>query len=405
MDERRLESLLRDGPPDEPEYRCDIAARLREERDDDGSGGRVITLVLASPQGTRRSWRRLLPAAAAGMVVLLAAGLFATLDDDDAPRVTTPEARDPGVLVDRWVGPPGDDGTMAAFLDFKSAGQFVYVPGRATVPTSWGSTWSVDDDGLLTLVLNSEERQCRGGAVGHYRWTGPPDATALTLSVVDDECPRRAAELEGTWTHTACPVGGSDCLGPVDAGTYASVTFDPFGTNRYGQLNYTVPSGWAVTADSRSQLSLRPVDNDAGAGIEVWADAAVATAGCDGLPDAAAIGSPAIAAALAAHEGLDASRSETTVDGHDAQAVEAAVVDGWSQVCPDEGDEPFVALLASRTGVPVSWTVGVSGQEEVRVILVDIADGQTTAIVLRGTVEDADSVIGSIHFSEGADSP
>ena len=404
MDERRLESILRDGPPDEPAYRGDIAARLRAERDADEPGGSLIALVPAAPHGSPRRWRGLLPAAAAGIVVLLAAGLVLTLDDDE-PRMTTPEVRDPSVLVDRWVGPPSDDGTMAAFVDFRAGGEFVYVTGRSTQPTRWGSTWSVDDDGLLAFVLNSEEQQCRIGAVGHYRWTGPHDTSTLTLSVVDDECPLRAGELEGTWTHTACPVGGSDCLGPVDAGTYASVTFDPFGTNRYGQVSYILPSGWAVTADSRAQLSLQPVDDDAQVRIDLWADVAVATAGCDGAPDTAAIGAAAVGDALADHEGLAARRTQTTIDGRDARVVDAEVVAGWSQVCPDEGDEAFVALLASRTGVPVSWAVGVSAEEQVRVILVDVANGRTTAIVVRGAFDNAGSIIESFRFADGADSP
>jgi hypothetical protein len=273
------------------------------------------------------------------------------------------------------------------------------------VPVSWGSAWSVDDEGLLTLVLNSEEQRCRIGAVGHYRATGPPAATGLTLSVIDDECALRAADLVGTRTHTACPVGGSDCLGPVDAGVYASVTFDPLGANRYGQLEFTLPSGWAVTADSRAQLSLQPVGDDDRVRVDVWADVAVATPGCDGAPDAAVVGASALADALAAHEGVDASRSETTIDDRDARVMDVAVLDGWSQVCPGEGDEPFVVLLASRSGVPVSWTVGVSADDQVRIMFVDVADGRTAAIVIHWSNEEADSIVESFRISDVAETP
>lgn len=396
MDDTRLESLLRHGPPDEPEYRGGIAARVQTDRDAGGAGAQVIELVAAPARtpATSRRWPR--PAAAALVIVALGAGLLATLDGDESPRVTTPIVRDPRVLVDRWVGPPADDATMAAFVEFGDGGAFTFVTGSETQPTRWGSTWTVGTDGLLELTLNSEESGCRAGAVGTYRWSGPPNATDLHLDAVTDECDGRAAEITGAWTHTACPIGGSDCLGAVDAGTYSSVNFDPLGTNRYGQLAYTLPSGWAVTVESRAQFSLRPADDAAGVAIDVWADVAVAGAGCEGAPQLDTVSAGAVADAIAERGGLETTRSATVLDDRQAHVIDVAVAFGWSQGCPDKGDDPFVMLLASRSGVPTSWTVGLAAGERVRIILVnidsDVDSGRTAAIVIRGDVDDSDAV-------------
>ena len=108
--------------------------------------------------------------------------------------------------------------------------------------------------------------------------------------------------------HTACRTFGTDCLGPVDAGEYRSVAFDPLGDHQYGELGYTLPAGWAVADDTRWRFVIRPAgeyladddvaefDNDYG--ISLWADAAAVADPCTGDPDADTATPTEIAAAV-----------------------------------------------------------------------------------------------------------
>ena len=226
--------------------------------------------------------------------------------------------------------------------------------------------------------------------------------TTLTLEAIDDECPDRAAALAGTWTHTACPTRGNDCLGFLEGGTYRSVNFDPFDTDSYGQVTYTVPDGWTSNLDDKGTLELLPPDaNEQGAhGVFLFADVAPTTSDCLATP-LATVGQQAIADSITETPGLVASTAVTEVGGYEAQAIDITATD---LVC--DAGQP---LLASRPGAETSWTSTLSDGHQMRIVLVDLADDRTLALVIssdRTTSEYAalldasTSVIDSMVFSD-----
>ena len=228
--------------------------------------------------------------------------------------------------------------------------------GDPNAGPAWASSWTVAD-GVLTLDLLGIERGCEPGSVGTYRVSGPPGSSTLTLEAIDDTCAERAAALAGTWVHTACRTFGTDCLGPVDAGEYRSVAFDPLGDHQYGELGYTLPAGWAVADDTRWRFVIRPAgeyladddvaefDNDYG--ISLWADAAAVADPCTGDPDADTATPTEIAAALAPHADLVVERSTGSIAGLPAEVVDVRLADGTDADCAD-GPAVIVAAGAAH---------------------------------------------------------
>lgn len=307
---------------------------------------------------------------------------------------TTTSGGTPKELVDRWVGPPRPIGTLgtgtsAAFVDI-SDGFLVFDTGIADNPKAFGSDVAAVGDDIIEVKLAGDVLDCFDGDVGHYRWRLSPQATTLTLTATDDRCAARQATLEGTWTHTACKVEGRDCLGIVEAGTYSTNRWNPYGGFTYGQLTFTVPDGWAVGYDSQAALFLRSAEdyaalgNDSAWGISAWADVAAAAPDnpdCSGGPPDRAdagvgTGAANIAGWMAALPSLKATRSTMTIGGLPAEVVDADIADGVS-VC-DWG----VVLIASRTSEPDPFNFGIVAGQHMRIILVDVLPERTVAIFL-----------------------
>jgi hypothetical protein len=413
-DEQRIETVLRAGPPDEPTYQGDVASTLadRLSRAVDTEPPTAVVLHVSKPT-TRRRARGFIPAVAAAVLVVI--GLVAVTRQREPSLVTPPEKGQ--ALVDRWVGSPRSGGTSAAFVDI-AKDVLVYRPGKADSPGAWDSEWSAERSDVIRLVMSAQGGGCNQGAVGHFRWALSASQATLTLTPIDDECAPRAQALAGQWTHTACKLPTSDCLGPVDAGGHVSVTFDPFDTFTYGELAYTLPSGWAVSADTQSNLFLRHANEYAGIsedgsggtqGIDVWADVATATADCSTRPDpTSSTSSVEIAAQLAANAGLIATRSTATVAGRHAEVIDVEVAPDWKETCPADGAPPAVGLLTSRTGVPATWRASVSLGERARVLLIDLDGGRTVAVVIHDQstparfdelLAEAIPIVGSFAFS------
>lgn len=304
----------------------------------------------------------------------------------------------PSELIDRWVGPPRTIGTLgtgtsAAFVEITD-GFLILETGNSDNPKAFGSDAVIDDDGALQLTLVGDVLDCVDGEVGHYGWNLSPQATTLTLTATSDDCAARQAAIEGEWTHTACRLEGRDCLGIVEAGTYSTNRWNPYGDFTYGQATFTLPDGWAVTYDSQATLFLGLADDYAANpdpdpwGIRAWADVAAAAqdpsnpANCTdnaaadpGVDTSAA----AIADWMAALPSLNATRSTITIGGLPAEVVDAEIIDGaavcgWGNV-----------LIVSRTSKPDPFAYGMSAGQHMRVILVDVLPGRTVAMFLDDT--------------------
>lgn len=308
--------------------------------------------------------------------------------------MTTASGGTPKELVDRWVGAPRTIGTLgtgtaAAFVDI-SNGFLVFYTGIADNPKAFGSDLAATGDDTIEVKLAGDVLDCLDGDVGHYRWGLSPQATTLTLTAADDACAARRAALEGSWTHTACKVEGRDCLGIVEAGTYSTNRWNPFGGFTYGEATFTLPDGWAVGYDSQAALFLRSAEdynklgNDSAWGISAWADVAAAAPDnpdCSGGPPDKAdpsvgTGAANIAAWMTALPSLKATRSTMTINGLQAEVVDAEIAEG-ATVC-DWG----VVLIASRTSKPDPFNFGIVANQHMRIILVDVLPERTVAIFL-----------------------
>jgi hypothetical protein len=293
------------------------------------------------------------------------------------------------------------DPSAPAFVVF-SADQVSLEHLSGGIVNDFTSDVTVAGPGELVLTLTGQIGRCVAGATGDYRWSVSPQATTLTLEAIVDECPDRAAALAGTWTHTDCPTRGNDCLGFLEAGTYASVNFDPFDTDSYGQVTYTVPDGWTSTLDDKARLTLLPPDADEQGdhGLYLFADVAATTTDCPAT-SAATVGMDAIADAITSTPGLVATTAVAEVGGFEARTIDITATD-----LSCDGD---AAVLASRPGAVASWSATINEGQQMRIVLVELTDDRTLALVIASErspseyaalLDDATAVIESLVFSE-----
>lgn len=170
-------------------------------------------------------------------------------------------------------------------------------------------------------------------------------------------------------TPTAAPTPAPSAL---PAGTYTSVAFRP-------AVTYTVPAGWANTADAASYFLLQPVDSEVD-GIHLFRDplAASQDAAC---PSAAATGVGSTSSQLVAwmreRPGLVVSSPRiATVGGLHGVSVDIGIVAGWSASCPFANGAPTVPLITA----PGAYHWVVVGNERLRLYLLDLPAGGTVAV-------------------------
>jgi hypothetical protein len=373
VNEYEIERLLRAVPPDEPAYPGNIATLLEGRR----AVSVPATLDLAPPSTRRRNWIAVSLSVAAAVAVLVAGlALLTRSREEPAPATappttpspttttatTTPDSTAPAAggplgLFDRWVGPPrptpsAQNPTGPAIVDIVDD-TLVFETGEFDNPTAFGSHVEVDGDTLLLTTLG-EGGGCSPGDLGRYQWTVTDDQSTLTLIVESDACVARQA-IAGSWTHTACPNPTSDCLGPVPAGTYPSVMFDPLGTASYGQLRFTLPPGWQESSDSKVNLTLET----SGTTISVYAEPVV-DPNCVLRDQQPVAGAPT--------RRLDLSTCSATI-------------------------------LAARPDSPVAWTVASDKGNPDEVYVLDVGKDRSVAIVISGNTQLAQQIVNSFEFS------
>jgi hypothetical protein len=266
----------------------------------------------------------------------------------------------------------------------------------------------------LVLTATAETQGCEPGDLGTYRWTLEGKDTVLTLTpVMSDACSAREALLAGPWVRADLPNhGGGTALAP---GTYTMSTFDPFGDGgRSGRLSYTVPAGWeAIGEDPAAFLLHRLSDPAQGLPsreliIGVLAQPVMAA----DLPNGTDCPSPAdsanapgvgkgrdelVAAIRARPSVVSTEATPVTVAGYSGLSLDLRLAPSWTGWCAQPGGGRLTATAILRQP-DAHALVGLSSEAPfLRLILLDLGDGKTLAIVIAGIAPS-----GSASFKEQA---
>ena len=355
---------------------------------------------LARFSGMSNAYKVGIAAAVIGVAALIGFSLYNNrigMPDDGTPSPSSSgDATVPAELQHPFLGPQrlvgnvqsGDRATLE-FLDTN----VVYDDGTTKRFRSFVAIVGAD----LIQLTASGASECDANAIGTYPYHLSPGGTILTIEAGEDECPNRSDAFIGDWQRSDCHNPDNWCLGNVEAGTYSSQYIEPRPVGewqaRFGALTYTVPDGWASYTDFPDTYGLTtsaeydsvPGDECFDCGgqyeyLEVLVNPRAATPDCletfqEGIGGSAS----EMAAYLSGHVGLDAGATqEIDVNGHPAIAIDIQPSADWTGTC-DEAN-PFV-------GVPIFYKQGsyhwaLPAGDRWHVILVDLQDGNTAAIVL-----------------------
>jgi hypothetical protein len=412
----------------------------------------VLQAVETTPQ-VRPPWRwlprrlsnmnRTLIAAAVSGAVVLAVGGGLWLTRSDGPPVGGPSptpsptasasaspapASVPEELRYHWLGtvvdtpglPTGRD--RAILVVGPSAVAIAHNPFpllRSDVPGTDGNE--------LRVVTSDAGDGCDLGDVGLYAWSLSPGGSKLELTATSDDCESRRAAFEGEWERAACRNPDNDCLGDLEAGTYHSQFIGPRLDDGepwiadFGAFSYTVPDGWANTADFPDNYVLMrsadyAVSTDAKDGtkdlIEFVARPGIGLQNeqCEPLVKPNSGRSVAdLIAHVTTHPGLTATTPQPiTIDGHPGQIVDVEMAPSWTGGCPEVPDR--ILILFTEAGRDMTGTgreqPGLWRTDKMRVVLLDLGGGDVLLITITardpaafdGLMAEAMPIIESLTF-------
>jgi hypothetical protein len=251
--------------------------------------------------------------------------------------------------------------------------------------------------GRLRLTTGGAHGVCPAGTAGTYDWTLSPSGRVLSINIADDPCADRSDALIGTWWLMGCKDVDDNCLGLLDAGTYASQFINLRNTGAswapdFGAVTFAVPDGWANNADWPAWFGLTPKaafdrwtkERGVPSGLDVLADVSAdvtdrpcASTSATGVPHTP----EAIIASLRNVPGLVVMDSATiTVGGHRGTWVDLAVDDAKLKPC-DNGERVVEFLFAGGEGQTMA------PGERVRLI---VLAGTTAPVAIRIVAPAAD---------------
>jgi hypothetical protein len=444
--ERTLETWLAPGPTGMPDHLFDSIVD-RVERQPQARSARIRQRF--------HDMRPVFRIAAIAAVLVLTFGIGAavvggaldtdtpapTADPSPAPSAAgspTPSASPsfaaaalPADLAYTWIGAPRVLPSLGLAFDAlplldldptdERGGSYAVVsidfgtPFLASTPSSPG-------EGRLRLETAVADSACSDGQVGEYDYALAGEGMTLTLTLVDDPCATRADIVAGTWTRTDCRPDVAICLGDLPAGTWRSTTTDIRAATTaeiatrgtYGQVEFTVPAGWANAVDVPDAYDLVPSEvfatADADGATEVWhgiyirsrVAAAAQDDNCESVEPGVGRSLEALTTWLVEHPGIVATEPvSTTVGGRRATMVDVRLDPTWTRSCPDVTDDLPLALLfrsESEATEPWSWGVGGFPDDRQRLFLVEMGPGN---VLLIG-IEDASSPSRFDALLEGA---
>jgi hypothetical protein len=314
---------------------------------------------------------------------------------------------DEALRSSRWMGSersvPGILATAGTIINFTVDNQFFITQSNQNENHLLNSAASGLGQGRFQLeTTGTGGRPCATGDIGQYSWSVASSGRILTIVAESDDCPTRLGAVPGTWWLEACKNTNTNCLGDLDAGTYKSQYLTPrldAGAQwapDFGALTYTVPDGWANSADFPERLSLTPSADfalaDPGAAdgahkIELhWQYAATAqNAECtsDELTSV-----PRTVSGLADWiHGLPSLTSTAptaiTIDGHAGQWLDVSVSPSWTASCGSE-TQPIAVFLTEAGSGPAGETFGVVAGERVRLVFLDLGEGDIVLVDIYG---------------------
>jgi hypothetical protein len=412
----------------------DRLARAWLERGPDEAPDRVIAAVLQAAETTpqvRRglrwpTWRSFpmnrLPMAAGAVAVLavvvgggflisrqtgpVGVGVVASPSPIavPSPSAGSVEKPVPTDLQSVWLGAPRDvPGLLTAYrYRFELKRDTFRFPLDDFVQGQLFAGASIVDGDVLRLTSSDTTGGCQVGDVGTYTWSFSTSATRLTMTLVGDACTARRTALPGVWQRMTCVNPDDGCLGDlVEAGRYASQYFTPrlagggLWTPQWGALTYTVPAGWANSADWPNSFVLTPSDAYANEGPTGPRDGSTREISAFRLPfvvsqDAACVGPAAsnspttVDGLIGAIRGMESVASSAptsiTIDGHPAKWIDVSIAPSWTESCPDvPSGQPVALLLGSGSVGADEHVIGLVGNEKMRLVFVDVG-GQVALI-------------------------
>jgi hypothetical protein len=406
----------------------------------------VLDRVERTPQ-RRRPWSnlrvppmttRLFLASAAVIAIAVGAVGFAALNGPSdgvppgssptpSPSPSSPVASQTGTLLDLgpreirdyvWLAAPHGVEELGVEVEMTA---LIFQGGRLRFET--GLTWLLQSDMQVgapnELVLTSVENPggCAVGDIGRYRWTLSPGGTKLILDHIQDDCSSRAAVLPGEWQRSACADPGSFCLGPLEAGRYASQLFDPFlpaegpWKPRFGALTYEVPAGWDNIEESATNYRLARSERTE-ARIDLFSEVrAVSQADpCLEEPDPAIERSAnALTDWLAGAPGVVSTDPiEVSVGGLDGWVLDLTMDPDWTPPCSlidGEGGPYGVLFTDGEPSEGFSWHVRPGTQ--LRLYVLDLGDGRALLIEIEigdtanraGLIDETAAIVASMAFN------
>jgi hypothetical protein len=304
--------------------------------------------------------------------------------------------------------PPAPAGQDRSILEF-TANSFRYNGELLR------STASASQADQITLVTN-RANGCNIGDEGRYSWSATPGGSMVILTLLEDDCDARAAVIPGEWLRSDCDDPRNFCLGPLEAGRYASFYLDPFVPDgdpwrpRLGAMTYDVPAGWMATGDYPTQYNIESRAGGAGTGIYIRSEVVASSSAdpCAEVQDPS-IGEDAAALTerLVSLPGISATEPiEVSIGGLSGFRVDVSRDPSWTQICPAIDDAPARLLYVDRVdGEGFSW--GLEENTHMRHYLLDLGDGRALLIDIEAPtragyeaiLDEATEIVKSMQFN------
>jgi hypothetical protein len=304
----------------------------------------------------------------------------------------------PDVLRHSWQRPlptvPGQVLWPTAFLSLVSEQlEFGPEPGAGASR----SAIALADSDMVAVTATVETIGCAIGDVGLYRWLLEGKDTVMNLTAVGpDACSAREEALAGQWVRSDLPppVDPEATLSP---GTHQTSNFNPFGDPpQSGRLSYTVAEGWKVKQDEAAVfvmdhfLEAAQGQTPTATFLALFVQPRMAAELEDGAPCgpsgyAPGVGSAVndLVAAIRARPGVVATApTAVTIGGYDGQMLDLRLAASWTRGCMEAGGPIVGVTILQQAGSGMGPLVGIGPDHPARLILLDITQGRTMAIVI-----------------------